>query len=390
MILWVFTEVYLSCLLIYLTGTYAAIAFILHKTYEKGCFMTTFDDSTRTVAEIAKNVILNTTERSIPLTPENYRVWFEYFLGSNQELKASIDELIASENSFSQEINERLYTEYLKGDKKEILQEVHKETHKIFQNIFQTTLSTSDLTSNYSAKMKEYSNKLDEAKDLTQIQHFIVDIIKDTNNVAESSRQLNQQLEEATSQIGNLSKQLEETQKEVLLDALTGLNNRRAFDRKIKELCENYKKKAALFSVLMLDIDFFKKFNDQYGHQIGDEVLSIVGANLKKNLKGKDFQARYGGEEFIILLPNTRLNNACVVADQLRADISKKRLKIKKSGQTMGNITVSIGVSEIRERDTAISVVERADAALYLAKDSGRNNVKSEKDLELAETGTKV
>ena len=137
--------------------------------------MTTFDDSTRTVAEIAKNIILNTTERFIPLTPENYRVWFEYFLGSNQELKASIDELIASENSFSQEINERLYTEYLKGDKKEILQEVHKETHKIFQNIFQTTLSTSDLTSNYSAKMKEYSNKLDEAKDLTQIQHFIVD-----------------------------------------------------------------------------------------------------------------------------------------------------------------------------------------------------------------------
>jgi diguanylate cyclase len=110
--------------------------------------MATSDDSPKIVSEIAKNVILNTTERSIPLTPENYHVWFEYFLGSNQELKASIDELIASENSFSQEINERLYTEYLKGDKKEMLQEVHKETHKIFQNIFQATLSTSDLTSN--------------------------------------------------------------------------------------------------------------------------------------------------------------------------------------------------------------------------------------------------
>ena len=124
-------------------------------------------------------------------------------------LKASIDELIASENIFSQEINERLYTEYLKGDKKEILQEVHKETHKIFQNIFQATLSTSDLTSNYSVKMEEYSTKLDEAKDLTQIQHFIVDIIKDTNDMAESSKQLNQQLEEATSQVENLSKKLD-------------------------------------------------------------------------------------------------------------------------------------------------------------------------------------
>ncbi|MGA9176323.1 MAG: diguanylate cyclase [Desulfobacterales bacterium] len=348
--------------------------------------MATSDDSPKIVTEIAKKAILNTAERSIPLTPENYHVWFEYFLGSNQELKASIDELIASENSFSQEINERLYTEYLKGDKKEILQEVHKETHKIFQNIFQTTLSTSDLTSNYSAKMEEYSTKLDEAQDLTQIQHFIVDIIKDTDNIAESSRQLNQQLEEATSQITNLSKQLEEAERDVLLDALTGLNNRKAFDRKIKELFERYEKKEAFFSVIMLDIDFFKKFNDQYGHHIGDEVLSIVGSNLRGNLKGKDFPARYGGEEFIILLPNTPLDNACAVADQIRKEISKKRLKIKKTGQTIGNITVSIGVSKIHERDTAISVVERADVALYLAKDSGRNNVKSEKDLKSAKT----
>jgi diguanylate cyclase len=352
--------------------------------------MTTSDDSPRTVAEIAKNVILETTERSIPLTPENYNVWFEYFLGSNQELKASIDELINSENSFSQEINERLYTEYLKGDKKEMLQEVHKETHKIFQNIFQTTLSTSDLTSNYSAKMEEYSNKLDEAKDLTEIQHFIVDIIKDTDNMAESSRQLNQQLEEATSQIENLSKQLEETQREVLLDALTGLNNRKAFDRKIKDLCEEYDQKGAFFSVFMLDIDFFKKFNDQYGHQIGDEVLCIVGSILKKSLKGKDFPARYGGEEFIILLPNTTLDNACVIADQIREEISQKRLKIKKTGQTIGNITVSVGVSEFCKRDTTMSVVERADAALYLAKDSGRNNVKSEKDFKSSKSQNQV
>lgn len=350
--------------------------------------MATSDDSPKIVSEIAKNVILNTTERSIPLTPENYHVWFEYFLGSNQELKASIDELIASENSFSQEINERLYTEYLKGDKKEILQEVHKETHKIFQNIFQATLSTSDLTSNYSVKMEEYSTKLDEAKDITQIQHFIVDIIKDTNDIAESSKQLNQQLEEATSQIENLNKQLEETEREVLLDALTGLNNRKAFDKKIKELFEIFKKNEGFFSVLMMDIDFFKKFNDQYGHHIGDEVLSIVGSNLKKNLKGKDFSARYGGEEFIALLPNTTLHNACVVADQIREEISKKRLKIKKTGQTIGNITISMGASKIRKGDSVISVVERADAALYMAKDSGRNNVKSEKDLELAKTGT--
>jgi len=350
--------------------------------------MAKFDDSPRTVTEIAKNVILNASVRSIPLTPENFYVWFEYFLGSNQELKTTIDELIASEKDFSQEINERLYTEYLKGDKKEILDEVHKETHKIFQNIFRVTLSTNNLASDYSDKMEEYSNKLHDANDLTQMRNFIEDIIKDTNNMAESSRQLNQELEEATSQIQTLSKQLEETEREVLLDALTGLNNRKAFDRKMNDLHEKFDKNEGFFSVIMLDIDYFKKFNDQYGHQVGDEVLRIVGSHLKKNLKGKDFPSRYGGEEFIVLLPDTKLDKAYIVAEQIRENISKKRLQIKKTGQALGNITVSVGVSEIREGDTAISVVERADSALYLAKDSGRNNVKSEKDFESAETGT--
>src|SRR5210317_1210848 len=117
--------------------------------------MKTFDDSPKAVTEIAKNVILNAAERSIPLTPENFHVWFEYFLGSNKELKTAIDELIASGKGFSHEINERLYTDYLEGNKKDILQEVHKETRRIFQNIFEVTRSTKDLASDYSDKMDE-------------------------------------------------------------------------------------------------------------------------------------------------------------------------------------------------------------------------------------------
>ncbi|NNK85112.1 MAG: GGDEF domain-containing protein, partial [Desulfobacterales bacterium] len=132
-------------------------------------------------------------------------------------------------------------------------------------------------------------------------------------------------------------------------------------------------------------IDYFKKFNDQYGHQVGDEVLRIFGEQLKENLKGKDFPARYGGEEFVILLPNTKLDNANVVAEQIRENISNKELKIKETGKKLDSITISVGVSEIRQGDTAISAVERADAALYLAKNSGRNNVKSEIDLESKE-----
>jgi diguanylate cyclase len=340
------------------------------------------DESPKAVADIAKKVIVNSTERAIPLTPENYYVWFEYFLGFNKDLEDAINVIINSKGYFSEETNRSLYNEFINQINHEVLEEIQKESYKIFQNILRASLSTNDAASTYSGKMKGYYKQLNDTHELTHIQKLLEEIIKDTHDMAASSYELNQKLDEATAQIQSLSRQLEETKREVLLDGLTGLNNRRSFDRKIKELCEQFDGNVNYFSVIMLDIDFFKKFNDQHGHQTGDAVLSIVGGLLKETLKGKDFPSRYGGEEFIILLPRTRLEGATAVAEQIRETISSKKFKNTQTGQKLGNITVSIGVAEIQKGDTAITVVERADAALYMAKASGRNNVKTEEYLE--------
>jgi len=344
--------------------------------------MTTSDDSPKTVAEIAKKIIVNSTERSIPLTPENYYVWFEYFLGFNKELQDAIDAIIGAKEHFSEKINRELYNDFINQNNFEVLEEIQKESYKIFQNILRASLSTNSAASTYSGKMEGYYQQLNDTQELTHIQKLLEAIIKDTHDMAVSSYELNQKLDQATAQIQALSKQLEETKREVLLDGLTGLNNRKAFDRKIEALCEQFDQNVDFFSVIMLDIDYFKKFNDQHGHQTGDAVLSIVGGLLKQCVKGKDFPSRYGGEEFIILLPGTKLNGAQVVAEQIRETISSKKFKNTQTGQKLGNITVSIGVAEIRQGDTAITLVERADASLYLAKENGRNNVKSETDLE--------
>ena len=119
----------------------------------------------------------------------------------------------------------------------------------------------------------------------------------------------------------------------------------------------------------------------KYGHKVGDEVLNHVGSIMRNTLKGKDFPARYGGEEFIVLLPTTLLDNACILAEQLRKNIFMKKLKLTRTGERIDTITVSLGVSEIKPKDTVDSLIERVDKALYLAKNSGRNNYKSEKDL---------
>lgn len=339
-------------------------------------------DELTTTTAIAKRVLPKMAQWKIPMTPENYHLWFEYAIGSNEELTRDIDQIIASGKPFTPEVNKRLYDEYLGNEQKEqLVERVQKETQKIFRRIVDDILVTNESTSDYSYKLKEYSNKLDEAKALSDVQYIVKDMMSDTQKMAKATRGLKDKLEEATTQAEGLRQQLVKTEREALIDALTGLHNRKAFDSKAKDLYEAFQKEGKNFSVIMVDIDFFKSFNDKYGHQTGDEVLRIVGSILHDTLKGRDFPARYGGEEFVVLLPTTPVENACIVAEQIRKTISAKNLKVIKTGESLGNTTVSLGVSEIKSGDTMDSVIERADKALYLAKASGRNNVKSERDL---------
>ena len=341
------------------------------------------NDELKATTAIAKRVIPQMAQWKVPMTPENYHLWFEYSIGSNDGLTGDINKIIASGKPFTGEVNKKLYDEYLGNEhNKQLVEQVQRETQKIFRHIVDEILLTSESTSEFSHKIKQYSQKLNEAKALSDVQYIVKDIMSDTNQMAEATRNLQGRLEEATTQAESLRQKLKQTEREALIDALTGLHNRKAFDRKAQDLHEAFQRYGTSFSVIMLDIDFFKSFNDKHGHQTGDEVLRIVGSMLHEGLKGKDFPARYGGEEFVVLLPMTRLKNAYIVAEQIRKNISAKNLKVIKTGESLGNITVSLGVSQINSADTIDSVIERADKALYLAKDSGRNNVKSEGDLQ--------
>jgi diguanylate cyclase len=335
-----------------------------------------------TTKEIAKTVLLRMSEHSIPLTPENYHVWFEYCIASNEELVGEINTTIDTGSPFSKEINDTLYSKYFgKALEERITAEIQNETQKILKEVLSKVLNTTDDTAEYSNKLKEYSQKLNAAHDLSEIKHLMKDIIEDTSKMEHSSRSLQARLEQASVETETLRHKLERKERETLIDVLTGLHNRKAFDKKVKELYDAFKEKGSLFAAMMVDIDFFKKFNDTYGHKIGDEVLNIVGLTLKESLKGKDFAARYGGEEFIVLLPDTILSNAAIVGEQIREALSRKTLKLKKTGEKIKNITASIGVSQIHPKDTIDAVIERADKALYHAKHSGRNTVKTENEL---------
>ncbi|TPH18096.1 GGDEF domain-containing protein [Litorilituus lipolyticus] len=156
-------------------------------------------------------------------------------------------------------------------------------------------------------------------------------------------------------------------------DELTGINNRRYFNGVMKRTFDMFQRDKVSFCILMLDVDFFKKVNDNYGHDGGDSVLKSITCTLTESLRDIDLLARYGGEEFIALLPNTNMPDAFIVAQRVRLAVEKS---IVQHGAHEIRVTTSVGISEISPEDKDYeSVIKRADVALYAAKNAGRNKV---------------
>ena len=155
-------------------------------------------------------------------------------------------------------------------------------------------------------------------------------------------------------------------------DALTGLNNRRQFELRLKEQFAAANRQNTPLCAIMTDIDFFKKFNDTYGHSVGDEVLKITANVIKSGLREYDIASRYGGEEFCILLPQTNIEEAKIVAERMRSAVSEAELSV---GDKKLKITISVGLAELDIKDMPEDLYMKADRALYNAKENGRNRV---------------
>jgi diguanylate cyclase len=192
------------------------------------------------------------------------------------------------------------------------------------------------------------------------------------SELTEQLRHMQLKLDEMEKLAESAQYAIEEQRKKALHDSLTGLPNREAYQQRLEQEVQRIERYGGKLSLMVCDVDLFKRINDAYGHLAGDKVLKIIAKSLQKNLRSSDFIARFGGEEFVALMPETSTNEAKIVAEKMRRKIEESPFNFKKEPV---QITVSFGISEFAKGETADEVFSRADKALYEAKDKGRNQV---------------
>lgn len=318
---------------------------------------------------------------AIPPYPHFYELLYIYATGVNPALNARLNAVFATGEP-SVELAEKLYHEFLTSqDANERLTGVSaRMSNRIeaMHNAIDTAMATANA---YSATLQTANGDLAVELPAVRLKQLANSLLGETRRMQSANMALERTLESSRAEIATLQRDLDDVRREALLDPLTKVHNRKAFDDGLLRAVGQAAETGRPLCLMLIDIDHFKRFNDTWGHQTGDQVLRLVAMTVKSNIKGKGIAARYGGEEFGAILPDTDLEGALHVADNIRRAVQAKELLKRSTNEKLGRVTASFGVAILRPDDSPSTLIERADRCLYAAKAAGRNAVIGEDTL---------
>lgn len=335
-----------------------------------------YNDDMLKAAEYAHAAVFSMTKHRIPPTPLHFTVWYEYHSGREPELIKAMDAMLAANMPFTPDSVLELYEKHLNPARLMTASRAAAEQlEKVIGKVKNQIDSVEKNTREYGASLASFSNQLDDGTESRKLGGLVDTMQEETQAMRSRNKALEAELAKATAEVKQLRQNFEQARRDALTDPLTGLANRKRFEAALDVLVKAATDRKDTVSLLIIDIDFFKRFNDTHGHQFGDQVLQIVGKTLANNTKGHDVAARYGGEEFAIVLPFTKLEQAYSLGNSIRTAISQIKLQKPDSSNELAPITVSIGAAQYRPGESLAQFIQRTDEALYAAKHGGRNRV---------------
>jgi diguanylate cyclase len=312
-----------------------------------------------------------------PATPEIYAVWYAYAARQEPALAAHIDRAMVGGEAvplaLMKELHAAFFSHAAEGD---MLRRTGDQVSAELGRMLELLEAAGRDTSSFGSALTKIADRLQPDGELRKI---VETVVLATRHMEAKTRQLEAELDRSAAEIRALRQGLETFKREAMTDPLTGLFNRRAFDEKLRQAAAIAMETDSELCLFLSDIDNFKTLNDSWGHQVGDAVMQLIANCLKESLRPVDMAARFGGDEYAAILPGLSIAEAHAVAEKTRELVGRKILKDVKTGTPIGRLSVSIGVTSYALSEQLDDLVRRADRALYVAKQAGRNRVAIER-----------
>ena len=326
--------------------------------------------------ELAHRAVEDMERRGIWPTPLNFELWIHMLGEPEGDLAREIDRLSATRETITEGISEVLAAAYLpKARLDEHIRDAGDRLNRELASVTEAIKAAHVSSEQYGQTLAGAGRELAGQTEPAEFGKLVKTLSNATRDVQQDNRSLEQRLAESTAEVSRLKVNLERVRRDATTDGLTGLANRKAFDDEFARACDEARKKRQPLTLAVLDIDHFKKFNDTWGHQTGDQVLRYVASVIGRLAPAPRFAARYGGEEFAMIFPGERSHDVLKTLERIRKEVSSRALKRRSTGEDLGAITLSAGLADFRMAEETVTLVERADEALYASKRTGRNRV---------------
>lgn len=327
------------------------------------------------IGDVMERIASLMSEGEIPPSPANYEFWYRYATGADPELVEAIDAIrrhVGRVDARAMDnIRRELYGGGGRGTLHRLLDDARHQLDLIESFVGRGKANTRD----YHIALNDGHQVLSGGATLETQRAMLVEMVHATNAMMQKTKRLEKELASSSHQINRLKADLEIARSESRTDPLTGLANRKACADYLDAQILRARAEMRVLSVVFLDIDHFKHFNDSLGHRMGDEVLRLVARSLERFCHGIGFPARWGGEEFVVVVPGRSIKEVAELAERFRLFIASRTLRAKHSHRDVGRITLSLGIAQLKLDESAQDLIDRADAMLYQAKSAGRNRV---------------